>query len=190
MGAGWTTYCFGQRRRNGAGMAGNVNINVSSSAYCKACGATNPAQATHCLACREPLSALSGGTSATTNPLTGLLLPEVIVQQRYRILDVLSIGTVSTVYKAEDLQLGDRVVTLKEIGKNNQNTQEALASIEAGKREMLLLAAVNEFSKVHIGNEETLSECYTQLVVRMLRRREILKRAGTNFRRNCFHHRT
>src|SRR6266853_1969109 len=57
-------------------------------------------------------------------------------------------------------------------------------------RQMLLLAAVNEFSKVHIGDQETLSECYTQLVARLLRRREILGRAGTNFRRNCFHHRT
>src|SRR5260221_11727532 len=57
-------------------------------------------------------------------------------------------------------------------------------------RQMLLLAAVNEFSKVHIGDEETLSECYAQLVVRMLRRTEILRRAGTNFHRNCFHHRT
>ena len=123
-------------------MAGNVNINVSSSAYCKACGATNPAQATHYLVCREPLSTVSGGTSATTNPLTGFLLPEVIVQQRYRILDVLSTGTASTVYKAEDIQLGDRVVTLKEIGKNNQNTQDALATIEADKREMLLLASL------------------------------------------------
>jgi WD40 repeat protein len=123
-------------------MAGNVNINVSSSMYCRACGAANPVQATHCLACREPLSTVTGGTGTTTNPLTGLLLPEVIIQQRYRILDVLSTGTVSTVYKAEDIQLGNRVVTLKEIGKNNQNTQEALASIEAGKREMLLLASL------------------------------------------------
>ena len=110
--------------------------------YCRACGAANPVQATHCLACREPLSTVTGGTGTTTNPLTGLLLPEVIIQQRYRILDVLSTGTVSTVYKAEDIQLGNRVVTLKEIGKNNQNTQEALASIEAGKREMLLLASL------------------------------------------------
>jgi serine/threonine protein kinase len=78
----------------------------------------------------------------TTNPLTGLLLPEIIIQQRYRILDVLGTGTVSTVYKAEGIQLGNRVVTLKEIGKNNQNTQEALASIEASKREMLLLASL------------------------------------------------
>ena len=102
----------------------------------------NPAQATHCLACREPLSTVIAGSGTTTNPLTGLLLPEVIIQQRYRILDVLSTGTVSTMYKAEDIQLGNRVITLKEIGKNNQNTEEALASIEAGKREMLLLASL------------------------------------------------
>ena len=67
-------------------MAGNVNINVSSSGLCQACGAANPAQATHCLACREPLFSFSGGTSTTTNPLTGLLLPEVIVQQRVNAL--------------------------------------------------------------------------------------------------------
>ncbi len=91
-------------------MAGNVNINVSSSGFCQACGAANPAQATYCLACREPLSTVTGGTDTSTTPLTGLLLPEVIIQQRYRILDVLSTGTVSTVYKAEDIQLGDRVV--------------------------------------------------------------------------------
>lgn len=123
-------------------MAGNVNVNVSSSGFCQACGATNPAQARQCVACRESLSTVSGGTSTTTNPLTGLLLPGVIIQQRYRILDVLSTGTVSTIYKAEDMQLGNRMITLKEIGKNNQNTQEALASIEADKREMLLLASL------------------------------------------------
>ena len=123
-------------------MAGNVNVNVSSSGFCQACGATNPAQATYCLACREPLSTVSGGTSASTNPLTGLLLPGVIIQQRYRILDVPSAGTLSTIYKAEDMQLGNRMVTLKEIGKNNQSTQEALATIEDDKREMLLLASL------------------------------------------------
>src|SRR6266851_2819574 len=64
-------------------MARNINVHVSSSLYCQACGAANPVLATHCFACSEPLSTLTGGTGTTTNPLTGLLLPEVIMQQRY-----------------------------------------------------------------------------------------------------------
>jgi serine/threonine protein kinase len=123
-------------------MARNINVHVSSSMYCQACGAANSPQAARCFACGEPLSTATGGTGATTNPLTGLLLPEVIMQQRYRILEVLSTGEVSTVYKAEDIQLGNRLVNLKEIGQNNSDMQEALEAIEAGKREMLLLAGL------------------------------------------------
>ncbi len=63
-------------------MARSVNANVASSLYCQACGAANPVLATHCFACGEPLSTVAGGTETTTNPLTGLLLPEVIIQQR------------------------------------------------------------------------------------------------------------
>ena len=65
--------------------------------------------------CGEPLE----GSTPGPRHLTGLLLQDQFLKQRYRILDVLSTGTVSTVYKAEDIQLGNRVVTLKEIGKNN-----------------------------------------------------------------------
>ena len=126
-------------------MASNVNANVYTSIYCQACGAINPPQATHCFACGEPLSTVTGGTGAITNPLTGLLLSDVIIHQRYRILKVLSAGEVSTVYKAQDIQFGKRVVALKEIGQNQQSTQKAQDAaelIEAGKREMLLLASL------------------------------------------------
>lgn len=122
-------------------MASNVN-NVSSSIYCKACGAANPVQVSRCYACQQPLSQSTAGNGARTNPLTGLLLPDVILYRRYRILEVLSENNVSTVYKAEDMQLGNRLLALKEIGKNNQKTQEALEAIEESKREMLSLAAL------------------------------------------------
>ena len=79
-------------------------------------------------------------SGVTTHPLTGLLLQNVVIQQRYRIVEILHTDAVSTLYKAEDTQLGKRFVSLREIGRNNQNTQEALELIEADRREMLLLA--------------------------------------------------
>ena len=121
-------------------MANDVN-NISSSIYCKACGAANPVLASHCSACQQPLSHASTKNGARTNPLTGLLLPDVILYQRYRICEVLRSSDISTVYKVEDMQLGNRLLALKEIGKNNQSTQEALEAIEESKREMLSLAA-------------------------------------------------
>src|SRR5215472_6410074 len=123
-------------------MASHVDPEVSSSIYCPACGAANPRQAVECFACQQPLATPAAGNGAKTNPLTGLLLPDVIMYQRHRILEVISSGEVWTLYKAEDIQFGNRVVALKEIGKNNAETQEALALIEESRREMMSLASL------------------------------------------------
>jgi Tol biopolymer transport system component len=123
-------------------MASSINGNVTSSMYCQSCGASHPTQATQCFACGEPLSTVTGGSNTTTHPLTGLLLPGILVHQRYRILEALHTDEISTLYKAEDTQFGNSVVALKEIGQNQQYTQEASELIEASKREMLLLAGL------------------------------------------------
>jgi WD40 repeat protein len=123
-------------------MARNVDDNVSSSRYCQACGAANPVLAAVCCSCQQSFSQHTAGSGTSTSPLTGLLPPNIVLYQRYRVLEVLNTGEVFTVYKAEDIQIGNRTVLLKEIGKNNAGTQEALALIEEGRREMLTLASL------------------------------------------------
>jgi eukaryotic-like serine/threonine-protein kinase len=81
-------------------------------------------------------------TINTTVPFTGLLLPGVMLQQRYRILETLKTSQVSTVYKAEDIQLGNRVITLKELSQHGGGTPEASEAIEASRQELLLLAGL------------------------------------------------
>src|SRR6185312_438327 len=93
---------------------------------CPACQTSNPPQAAFCFGCGQPLG------QATTNP--------ELLHQRYRLLHQLGTGGFGAVHQAEDVQLGKRLVAVKEMStRNHLNTQEYTEAEEAFKQEALLL---------------------------------------------------
>jgi serine/threonine protein kinase len=137
--AGWLVGA--QRRSKECGSA------MISSPYCPKCGGKNEPGAEACFACGESLAAapVSFPAAPTRLPRITRKLPfsNLIIKQRYQLVKRVGEGGFGAVYQAEDLDLGNRLVAVKEMSYSGLlATQEFQEATEAFRREAILLAGL------------------------------------------------
>ena len=101
--------------------------------FCAVCGAANNPQDSHCFACHQPLQPSTTTATIQTNH---------VLRQRYHVLNRLGQGGMGSVYQAEDIELGKRLIAIKELSQRGLNQHEAHEAEESFKHEALLLAGL------------------------------------------------
>jgi len=133
-----------------------------ASEYCPACGNRLPMQSAFCPACgaaqttSAPLPTVSSPQQSSPALLptvlpprqtpdmgTGRLPAAHMLHQRYRLLHTVGQGGMGAVYVAQDTQLGDRLVAVKEMSMSRLTPQEIPLAIEQFRREAHLLASLH-----------------------------------------------
>ncbi len=131
-----------------------------TSVFCIDCGAANPLHAKFCFACGEVVAGQGQALQTADMTMqiralknvsaTGLLKPGEVLKRRYKMLSQIGQGGFGAVYKAEDKELGQRLLAVKEMSQRHLSQQEIDAGVEAFKREALMLAGLRHEHLPHI----------------------------------------
>jgi serine/threonine protein kinase len=111
----------------------------AASIFCATCGAANPPDAATCFACGNPPQAAAASGSAAA---AAALAVHPLLKQRYRLLAEVGKGGFGAVYQAEDTELGNRKVAVKEMSQRGLTPEEAQEATQSFRNEALLLAGL------------------------------------------------